>query len=159
LEAVKREFKGPKVIGRVQFLSDNGGPYIADNTEDFAEDLGFEVCTTLPYTPEANGCAEAFVKSFKTDYVQISGESTAEGEINALHERMQDFNELRPHSALKYLSPLEFKQKLAAARGQDGGVEGYCQTFFANKKLRPLRKKLEGKPLTSSSLGELGIAS
>lgn len=54
---------------KIQWLSDNGSCYVAKDTVKFAKTLGFEVCTTAPYSPKSNGMAEAFVKTFKRDYV------------------------------------------------------------------------------------------
>ncbi len=52
----------------IEWLSDNGPAYIARETIAFAESVGFEVCTPPFYSPESNGMAEAFVKTFKRDY-------------------------------------------------------------------------------------------
>jgi putative transposase len=51
----------------VEWLSDNGPPYTAHATRAFGESLGFLVCTTPAYSPESNGMAESFVKTFKRD--------------------------------------------------------------------------------------------
>ena len=53
----------------VQWLSDNGPAYLSDDTRLFAEAIGLKVCTTPFYSPESNGMAESFVKTFKRDYV------------------------------------------------------------------------------------------
>ena len=55
---------------QIQFLSDNGGPYISVETVLYAETLGFKPITTLVYSPESNGMTEAFVNTIKRDYVQ-----------------------------------------------------------------------------------------
>jgi transposase InsO family protein len=51
--------------------SDNGPCYIARETVAFARKLGFDVRTTPVYSPESNGVAEIFVKTFKREYVAI----------------------------------------------------------------------------------------
>ena len=53
----------------IQWLSDNGPPYTADDTRAFGRDSGLLVCTTPAYSPESNGMAEAFVKTFRRDYL------------------------------------------------------------------------------------------
>lgn len=50
--------KLPKAI---QWLSDNGSCYTARETVRFGRELGFDICTTPPYSPESNGMAEATV--------------------------------------------------------------------------------------------------
>jgi putative transposase len=42
-----------RVPSPVQWLSDNGGAYVAHDTVSFAEALGLEPCTTPPYCPRA----------------------------------------------------------------------------------------------------------
>jgi transposase InsO family protein len=61
----------------IEWLSDNGPPYTANETRDFGESLGLIVCTTPAYSPESNGMAESFVKSFKRDYVYLNELHTA----------------------------------------------------------------------------------
>ena len=49
-----------------------GPAYVAHETVRFGRQLGLAICTTPPYSPESNGMAEAFVKTFKRDYVWVS---------------------------------------------------------------------------------------
>jgi transposase InsO family protein len=49
----------------IEWLSDNGPVYTADETVAVVESLGFVVCTTPPYSPVSNGMAESFVRGFK----------------------------------------------------------------------------------------------
>ena len=55
----------------VEWLSDNGSCYTATETRVFAKDMGFISCFTPVRSPESNGMAEAFVKTFKRDYVYV----------------------------------------------------------------------------------------
>ncbi len=55
LEAVEYRFgKVNALPHKIQWLSDNGPCYLAKDTIAFARTLGFEVCTTAPYSPESN---------------------------------------------------------------------------------------------------------
>ena len=56
----------------VEWLSDNGSAYIAKDTLDTATALGLKLCFTPVRSPESNGIAEAFVKTFKRDYARLS---------------------------------------------------------------------------------------
>ena len=93
---------------RLQWLSDNGPGYVARETVEFGRALGFEVCTTAPYSPESNGMAEAFIKTFKRDYVYPGDFSSADRVREQLPEWFTDYNENAPHKALGMKSPREF---------------------------------------------------
>src|SRR5215471_14303457 len=56
----------------IEWLSDNGPCYTARATCEFARAVGLLVCTTPIYSPQSNGMAEAFVKTFKRDYVYVN---------------------------------------------------------------------------------------
>ena len=60
-----------KLPTSIQRLSDNGPPYTAHETRRFVSGLGFLVCNTPSYSPESNGISEAFVKTFKRNYVYL----------------------------------------------------------------------------------------
>jgi putative transposase len=58
--------------------------------------------------------AESFVKSFKRDYVYLNALNTAESVIAQLEAWFEDYNEIRPHRALRMRSPREFRRLKAA---------------------------------------------
>jgi putative transposase len=87
----------------IQWLSDNGPPYIAHNTRRFALDLGFLVCNTPSYSPESNGMSEAFVKTFKRDYVYLNDLTDSQTVIKQLPAWFNDYNENAPHKGLTAL--------------------------------------------------------
>lgn len=93
---------------KLQWLSDNGPAYVARQTIHFGRSLGFEMCTTAPYSPESNGMAESFVNTFKRDYVYVADLSSAERVIEQLPQWFDDYNNNAPHKGLKMLSPREF---------------------------------------------------
>lgn len=72
-ESVEKRFGNTLYLPHaVEWLTDNGSCYIADATRTFAASLGFIVCTTPVRSPESNGMAESFVKTFKRDYVYVN---------------------------------------------------------------------------------------
>jgi putative transposase len=97
-----------KLPQNIQWLSDNGPPYVAHETRNFGLRLGFIVCNTPSYSPESNGMAEAFVKTFKRDYVYLNDLDNADAVIKQLPEWFNDYNENAPHKGLKMMSPREF---------------------------------------------------
>jgi putative transposase len=57
----------------IEWLTDNGSCYIAHSTTEFATGVGLEPRTTPIKRPQSNGMAEAFVQTFKRDYVRQTG--------------------------------------------------------------------------------------
>ena len=95
---------------KIEWLTDNGGIFIAHETQKFAESLGMLPCQTPAYSPESNGMSEAFVKRFKQDYVYVNELWNAEEVLSKLHGWVLDYNENHPHKALKMMSPSEFRR-------------------------------------------------
>jgi putative transposase len=110
LEAVEYRFKGSKLPHKLQWLTDNGPYYTSKKTVAFARELGFEVCTTPAYSPQSNGMAEAFVKTFKRDYVAMADISSAEKVMTQLARWFEEYNEIAPHKGLKMCSPRQFRR-------------------------------------------------
>ncbi|RYZ62637.1 MAG: IS3 family transposase, partial [Proteobacteria bacterium] len=82
----------------LEWLSDNGPPYTAHETRAFGRSLGMLVCNTPAYSPESNGMAEAFVKSFKRDYVYVHRLDDAASVMQQLQGWFDDYNE-RHHAS------------------------------------------------------------
>jgi transposase InsO family protein len=99
-----------KVPDPIQWLSDNGPAHIARETRNFARMMGLEVCTTPYYSPQTNGMAESFVKTFKRDYVPMNPLHDAETVLNIIPEWFRDYNEHHPHKGLKMQSPREYRR-------------------------------------------------
>lgn len=100
---------GDRLPHRVQWLTDNGPYYVSKRTVSFLRSMGFEVCTTRPYSPESNGMAEAFVKTFKRDYAELSDRSSADAVIRKLGQWFEEYNCHAPHKALGMMSPRDYR--------------------------------------------------
>ena len=94
----------------IQWLNDNEGIYTSLETTVYAEELGFKPITTPAYSPESNGMAEAFVNTFKRDYVSGGDLSDADTVIRQLPGWIDDYNRIAPHSALGMRAPTEYRE-------------------------------------------------
>ncbi|EOK4296369.1 IS3 family transposase, partial [Escherichia coli] len=69
--AVERRFGNELPASPVEWLTDNGSCYRANETRQFARMLGLEPKNTAVRSPESNGIAESFVKTIKRDYISV----------------------------------------------------------------------------------------
>ncbi|KVT48310.1 transposase [Burkholderia ubonensis] len=112
LQAVENRFAGAlKADSEIEWLSDNGSCYIADETLTFSREIGLKPVTTPVRSPQSNGMAESFVKTMKRDYVSWMPKPDARTALQNLAIAFDHYNESHPHSALKYCSPREFRQQ------------------------------------------------
>ena len=108
LEAVERRFSALRAPSVIEILTDNGSPYIAKDTQIFARQLGLKPCFTPVRSPQSNGMSEAFVKTLKRDYVQVTPLPDAQTVLALIGAWIEDYNDNHPHSGLKMRSPREF---------------------------------------------------
>ena len=97
LEAVERRFGTRRAPERIEFLTDNGSPYIARETRVFPRQIGLKSCFTPVKRPQSNGMAEAFVNTLKRDYVSVSPLPDAETALRFIPGWFEDYNESHPH--------------------------------------------------------------
>lgn len=64
-----------------------------------------------PYTPEQNGLIERFFRSFKEECVWQQNFSSFAEACRAVRAWLEWYNSERPHQALGYLSPHEYRAK------------------------------------------------
>lgn len=113
VEAVEARFGAAIPEAPIEWLSDNGSPYVARATRRFAEQLNLQPRTTAINSPQSNGMAESFVKTFKRDYVAQMDRRDAITLMQQLSAAFEHYNNVHPHSALKMLSPRMFRQQQA----------------------------------------------
>ena len=107
IEAVEKRFgdvDGIPETHTLEFLSDNGGAYIAAETRQIARQLGLRPVNTPVCSPQSNGMAESFVNTFKRDYVGQMDLADARTVMAQMATAFEHFNEVHPHSALKMRS-------------------------------------------------------
>ena len=100
LEAVEKRFGMVRAPHPIQHLSDcpkgtlrvNGSPYTAKETRDFAAALNLVPCFTPVRSPESNGMSEAFVKTFKRDYLRVNPLPDARTVLRQIAGRFDGFH-------------------------------------------------------------------
>ncbi|MET4874266.1 IS3 family transposase [Escherichia coli] len=112
--AVERRFGNELPASPVEWLTDNGSCYRANETRQFARMLGLEPKSTAVRSPESNGIAESFVKTIKRDYISIMPKPDGLTAAKNLAEAFEHYNEWHPHSALGYRSPREYLRQRAS---------------------------------------------
>ena len=123
IEAVEKRFgstEGVPAGHHLEFLSDNGGAYIATDTKRIARELGLQPIRTPVCSPQSNGMAESFVNTFRRDYISRMDLTDAMIVIHQLPAAFEHFNTVHPHSSLRMMSPREFRhhrQQLATGGG------------------------------------------
>ncbi|PNP05770.1 IS3-like element IS2 family transposase [Shigella flexneri] len=113
LGAVERRFGNDLPSSPVEWLTDNGSCYRANETRQFARMLGLEPKNTAVRSPESNGIAESFVKTIKRDYISIMPKPDGLTAAKNLAEAFEHYNEWHPHSALGYRSLREYLRQRA----------------------------------------------
>ncbi len=131
IEAVERRFGAADAIPaghQLEFLSDNGGAYIAAETRALARSLGLKPINTPVCSPQSNGMAESFVNTFKRDYVARMDLRDVKTVLAQLSSAFEHFNEVHPHSSLKMRSPREFRRQRAEQVRQEPSTNQavYC---------------------------------
>ncbi|HCQ8110130.1 MULTISPECIES: IS3 family transposase [Klebsiella pneumoniae complex] len=114
LGAVERRFGSELPASPVEWLTDNGSCYRANETRQFARMLGLGPKNTAVRSPESNGIAECFVKTIKRDYISIMPKPDGLTAAKNLAEAFEHYNEWHPHSALGYRSPREYLRQRAS---------------------------------------------
>ena len=114
IEAVEKRFGTVEALPAghtLEFLTDNGGAYIAHDTRRIARSLGLTPINTPVCSPQSNGMAESFVNTFRRDYLSRMDLTDAPTVLAQLPAAFEHFNEVHPHSSLKMKSPREFRRQ------------------------------------------------
>ena len=117
IESVERRFGAVEAIPadqRLEFLTDNGGAYIAADTRAVARSLGLTPVNAPVCSPQSNGMAESFVNPFKRDDVARMNLKDAASVTAQLPAPFERFNEVHPPASLNRRSPREFRRHQAA---------------------------------------------
>lgn len=95
--------------------SDNGPEFVATTIRRWLELVGVETRYIAPGSPWENGYAESFHSRLRDEFLAVEVfESLAAARRRTALWR-EDYNQVRPHSSLGYLTPTEFAARRAAS--------------------------------------------
>ena len=90
-----------------RLMSDNGSAYKSHDFRDLLKTLGIRHLRTRPYTPRTNGKAERFIQTSLREWAYAAPYRSSSERTAAMPAWIDDYNLLRPHSALKGIPPFE----------------------------------------------------
>ena len=103
------------IPGKLTLRSDNGLIFGAKSFVKVAKEHGVEQEYITPYTPEQNGMIERFFRSLKEECIWHYRFKSRDEAFMIIAKWMDKYHNERPHSALGYKTPEEFRKGLQVA--------------------------------------------
>ncbi len=92
--------------------SDQGVHYLSNDYISILTDYGIEISLAHRGHPWESGYAERLIRTLKEEEVHLNDyEDIADANTRIGHFIEQGYNQKRPHSALGYLTPIEFEKE------------------------------------------------
>ena len=92
--------------------SDQGVQYLSDTYISTLTDHGIKISLAHRGRPWENGYAERFIRTLKEEEIYLNDyDNIADANARIGHFIEQVYNQKRPHSALGYLTPIEFEKE------------------------------------------------
>lgn len=92
--------------------SDNGAEFIGKAVGDWLAQNGIKPLFTEPGSPWQNGKCESFNGKLRDECLSREWFSSVKEAQVVIEDWRKFYNERRPHSSLRYLTPLEFKSRM-----------------------------------------------
>ncbi len=90
---------------RPRIISDNGPQFIARDFKEFIRISGMTHVRTSPYYPQSNGKIERWHKSLKSEAIRPKTPLSLEDARHVVDGYVTQYNEVRLHSAIGYVTP------------------------------------------------------
>ena len=114
-DALIRRFGRNKDAPRgLTLRSDNGLVFTSKSYLKLVRAYGLRPEYITPYSPEQNGMIERFMRTLKEECIWLNLFSSFHEAKAIIEAWIQEYNTERPHQELGYLSPVEYRYKLAA---------------------------------------------
>ena len=92
---------------RPRIISDNGPQFIARDFKEFIRICGMTHVRTSPYYPQSNGKLERYHRTIKTDCIRPGTPLCVEDARRIVDTFVQEYNTVRLHSAIQYITPAD----------------------------------------------------
>ena len=90
-----------------RIISDNGPQFIAEDFKEFVREAGMTHVRTSPYYPQSNGKIERWHQSIKRECLRPRSPVSLPDARNLVSRYVEDYNTVRPHSTLCYITPMD----------------------------------------------------
>jgi len=101
------------VDGKVNYIHSDNGSEFEGSFSDACKDLNLSQIYSRPHTPKDNPALERFNRTVQDEWLSIS--ETGLDDINNANKDLTnwliEYNNVRPHETLDYLTPLEYAQE------------------------------------------------
>ena len=108
---IKRFGPGPQAPKDLVLRSDNGLIFLAKSYRLTVKDYGLSQEFITPYTPEQNGVVERVFRTLKEECVWMYSFKSIEEAERRIGEWVEKYNTERPHEALGWLTPVEWRKR------------------------------------------------
>jgi putative transposase len=123
LAALEKAIQNRQPPPGIMHHSDRGSPYASNDYVKRLESIGAVLSMSRAGRPWENGQCESFMKTLKQEEIDARPYSTLEELEQHLEEFIeQNYNQMRLHSALGYLSPAEFEARPVPPGSLPGGL-------------------------------------
>lgn len=111
-----REFNAEIVVQRAlekypgerpRIITDNGPQFIARDFKEFIRLMGLTHVRTSPYYPQSNGKLERWHGSVKRECIRPASPQSLEEALRLVEAYVDEYNHVRLHSALGYITPAD----------------------------------------------------
>jgi len=90
-----------------RIITDNGPQFIARDFKDFIRLMGLTHVRTSPYYPQSNGKLERWHGSIKRECIRPACPASLEEALRLVAAYVDEYNHVRLHSALGYITPAD----------------------------------------------------
>lgn len=110
---------------RARIISDNGPQFIAREFKSFIRIAGLKHVRTSPYYPQSNGKIERWHRTLKEDCIRPQTPLSLDDARRIVEKFVHHYNEVRLHSAIGYVTPMDQMSGQAAQiqQGRDRKLE------------------------------------
>jgi len=115
LEGLKQQGRKPEMI-----VIDNGPEFISQVVDQWAYENGVQLHFITPGSPWENGYIESFNGKFRDECLNENWFLGLDDARRKIAAWKWDYNHVRPHSALEYMTPMEFAATWKAGFEIDG---------------------------------------
>ncbi len=111
------------IHGSPRYLrSDNGPEFVSRSVLKWLTQANIDTAHSDPGKPWQNGSNESFNGKFRDECLSMEWFRNRFDAKIVIEEFRRQFNEVRPHSSLEQLTPLEFKQKLSSTKEPEAAI-------------------------------------